>query len=146
MHDSGEGHTWDAQEVHLQMKDRETQESSAPVPKIHQRKQMVQARRTTDLQPHLSPSRTWCNSSIITGPRNPKLAGRSPNPISSPAPPYSPPPPHSKAHLWSATISMSNPPAKTRDHKPLTRPSVDNFISDMFYSYSLTRSNPLFCL
>ena len=63
MHDSGEGHKWDAQEAHLQVKDTETQES--PAAKIHQRKQMVQARRTTDLQPHPSTSKTQCNSGII---------------------------------------------------------------------------------
>ena len=67
MHCSEEGHKWDAQEAHPQMKDTETQESSTPVPKI-QRNQMVQARKTTNLQPHPSPSGTQRNSSIITGP------------------------------------------------------------------------------
>ena len=49
----------------------------APAPKIHQRKRMAQARRTTDLQPHPSPSKTCktCktqrNSSIIAIPNQP---------------------------------------------------------------------------
>ena len=43
----------------------------APAPKIHQRKRMAQARRTTDLQPHPSPSETQRNSSIIAIPNQP---------------------------------------------------------------------------
>ena len=84
----------------------------------------VQASRTTDLQPHPSPSKTQLNSGIITDARNPKPASRPPHPTSSPAPLYSPPPPHSKMHLGSATIIVSNPPAKTRDQKPLPYPSL----------------------
>ena len=41
------------------------QESPALVSKIHQRKRMAQAHRTADLQPHPSPGKTQCNSSII---------------------------------------------------------------------------------
>ena len=98
MHDSGKGHKWDAQEAHLQVKDTETQESPAPTPKIHQRKQMA--------QPHPSPSKTQHDSSIITIPNQPA------NPQTPPVAPHH--------HIWRSIYEVRQSQCHTHLQKPET--------------------------